>query len=208
MGFFDSFSKAFENDPEYSDGRGMRKSVSGILPTTRAFENESFDLEVMLTGIPRTDPSSDLFGPATRATEGFDTGGEVLTVPVTFLVDGVLLVGETDFTEGENGKWQLDKSGNSISMAFQTLGFERTFVTKGSIQTVFGGADTSRTSSGYFIPTGPCLLQASVRLSATGLPILSDGELLAPVKAGWGSAMSYKRAGGVVSAKRKTTSSD
>lgn len=39
------------------------------------------------------------------------------------------------------------------------------------------------------------MLLAAVSLSATGLPILADGKLLAQVKLGWSSAETFKRAG-------------
>lgn len=110
------------------------------------------DLVLRLTGIPRADPSSDLFGPATKATESFDTGGEKLALPVVFQPDGALLIEDNPFTANGIGQWKLDKNGKTVSILFESIGFERTFITKGSLQSVFGGTDTSRTSSGYYIP--------------------------------------------------------
>jgi hypothetical protein len=89
------------------------------------------------------------------ATKGFSTGGEALAVAVTLLEGGALDVAETKFTTSAPGTWRFDAALGLIYFSLETTGFQRTFVTTGSLQSVFGGADTARTSSEYFIPVNP-----------------------------------------------------
>ena len=97
-----------------------------------------------------------------------------LTLAVTFLVGGILSVADTPFTaaaspgsdsmpngvraskggegaEGGVGRWVLDPAGRSLTMEFHCTGYQRTFVTKGSLASAFGGA-TGQTSSAYSVP--------------------------------------------------------
>ena len=95
---------------------------------------------------------TDLFAPKVRATDGFSTGGEEVVVAIALREDGALDVSETKFTAPKPGSWKFDASSGKLALSLESTGFERTFVTKGSLQSVFGGKDTSRTSSEYFIP--------------------------------------------------------
>lgn len=36
------------------------------------------------------------------------------------------------------GKWELDRDGNTLALSFATPGFQRTIVTKGGIQNIYG----------------------------------------------------------------------
>jgi len=202
-GFFDALSKAFDNDPDLGDGEG-RKAALMEKARPELLADSSWDLVMQLSGIPSTDPSSDLFAPKVRATEGFDTGGTELTFTVKFLSNGDLEISDNEFIKGNLGKWQMQTANQLITLSFENVGFERTFVTKGSLQSVFGGADTSRTSSAYSIPAGPCVLQAAITLTPMGRLEFSKGKLLAPVAVGWSQAASWKRAGALVSAKDAT----
>lgn len=202
-GFFDAISKAFENDPDLTDG-DSRKAVFNPKARPELLAGSSWELEMKLAGIPSTDPSSDLFAPKVRATEGFDTGGSELFMTVAFLENGDLEISDNEFVRGNSGKWQMQTANEMITISFENVGFERTFVTKGSLQSVFGGADTSRTSSAYSIPAGPCVLQAKITLTPTGRLEFSNGKILAPVTTGWANSASWKRAGTLASAKDVT----
>lgn len=190
-GFLDQLSKAFgnafENDPEFNEKQNA--GVSEKKGTTRdrfarkvqpsMLINTSWNLTYSMSGIPTVDPSTDLYAPKSRM--GKTTGIDI-SIDLEFLENGIVKVKESDFTVSGTdgytlGKWQLDPDGTTLAVSFATIGFERTIVTKGSLQAVYGGADTMRTSSNYIIPAGSCLLQTTVILTDMGRLIIRGGNV-------------------------------
>lgn len=190
-GFMDKLSKAFgnafENDPEFnekenagvSQKKGAERDRFARKVQSTMLLNTSWNFTYTLSGIPTVDPSSDLYAPKSRMGK---VNGIDVKVDLKFLDNGIVEIRESDFTvSGENGvtlgKWQLDPDGATLAVSFATVGFERTIVTKGSLQSIYGGTDTMRTSSNYFIPAGSCLLQTSIILSDMGRLIIRDGKV-------------------------------
>ena len=96
---------------------------------------------------------------------------------ITLLEQGKVVIADNDFTVKDMaGKWQLDADGKTLAFSFACLGFERTIVTKGSLQSVYGGADTLRTSSNYFVPQGTCLVQTTILMNESGRLIVAPGK--------------------------------
>ena len=63
-------------------------------------------------------------------------------------------------------------------MRLFSAGFTRTFTTTGSLQSIFGGESTSRTSSVYSIPPGPLLLSGEAeKLPSTGECFVRKGKV-------------------------------
>ena len=180
-GFFDNFNeqlkRAFENDEEYiqKDNPGKtapKKEVlyKGNANSRRVYEsnllNSEWSLLVAMQGLPQGDPSNDLYAPKSKA--GKVDGIEV-TINITILENGTLFVKDNDLTTfGEPGKWKLDDLGTTIAFSFYTEGLERVIKTKGSLVSVYGGEETMRTSSMYFVPAGVCMMQASVVSNESG----------------------------------------
>lgn len=190
QGWFDGLAKAFENDETYAP-----KSPQ----PTPAVELEGTDWSVSLNliGIPSSDPSSDLFGPKRRISDGALQGTE-LSIYVTLGSDSTCTVSPSEFTGSSpaSGKWQVDQQGGaSLAISFECQGFARKFVTKGSLQSVFGGEETERTSSSYSIPSGVCMLRAPLKISQLGSVRLDEGKLFSPVTTGWAAAPTWKQAG-------------
>jgi hypothetical protein len=147
-----------------------------------------------------SDPSSDLF-----AVKSTDVGLPV-NLDIILGEAGRIGVEDNDFTAtGAPGKWQIDADGTTLAFSFLALGFERTIVTKGSLQSVYGGSDTMRTSSTYFVPAGTCLVQTTIVMNESGRLIVAPGKVLGKdpreSNAGkWSQAPSWKRTGTLLSA--------
>ena len=174
-GLFDVFKKAFENDDEYAikdDPGTTTKRVEDTKFFSRKVRPESlvnttWNLRLGLSGIPRNDPSNDLYAP--KKIEGIEISLEVM-----LLKDGIVFVKENDLTVPDAaGKWLLE--GDSLAVSVLCDGFERLVKTKGSLLNVYGGEDTSRTTSSYFFPKGTCLIQCTILQNETGRLIIRDG---------------------------------
>ena len=182
-GFFDRLKQAFENDSDYAekeDAGITRKPTDGKSTSAfagrqvydRSLLGKSWNLTIALNGMPsNSDPSSDLF--AVKSTDK----GIVVNFCITLLEQGKVEVADNEFTVKDTaGKWQLDADGNTLAFSFACLGFERTIVTKGSLQSVYGGEDTLRTSSSYFVPQGTCLVQTTILMNESGRLIIAPGK--------------------------------
>jgi len=182
-GFFDRLKQAFENDSEYAEKEdagitrkpaadGKKSAFAGRQVYDRSLLGKSWNLSLALNGIPsNSDPSSDLFG--VKSTDK----GIPVNLCITLLEQGKVEVADNDFTVKDTpGKWQLDADGTTLAFSFACLGFERTIVTKGSLQSVYGGEDTLRTSSSYFVPEGTCLVQTSIIMNESGRLIIAPGK--------------------------------
>ena len=183
-GFFDRLKQAFENDNDYAEKEdaGITRKISADGKSTTAFSGRQvydrslcgskWNLTLALNGMPtNSDPSSDLF-----AVKSTDPGISV-NLCISLLEQGKVVVDDNDFTVKDMaGKWQLDADGKTLAFSFACLGFERTIVTKGSLQSVYGGADTLRTSSSYFVPEGTCLVQTTIIMNESGRLIVAPGK--------------------------------
>ena len=201
QGWFDGLLSAFENDEQY-----LTKTVATTIPQASSLEGMEYIFMFSLVGIPSTDPSSDLFGPKTRASDRFDTGGANIDITIELKPGNMATIGPSEFTGSTEttGKWSIDQQEKEavLAVAFDCQGFGRKFVTKGSLQSVFGGDETTRTSSSWSIPSGPCMARAPIVLSDYGSVRLKDGTLFSPMQQGLSS--SWKKAG---SFKAKVTKS-
>lgn len=212
-GFFDnlaqSLAAAFENDSEYAqkDDPGTSKRLQKANPGRKVqpytLHNTMWNISLALSGIPINDPSMDLYAPKARPGK---IDGLRVNLNVTMLEDGKLFIADNDFTmKSSLGKWKLDEDGTSLAFSFLAEGFERTIVTKGSLQSIYGGDDSLRTSSTYFVPAGPCLVQCVIVMNGSGRLIISDGKVFAKdprdVNAGkWSQTPAWKRAGTMLTA--------
>lgn len=209
-GFFDRLADAFANDKDYDEkedaGVSKKTSPNGKSSNSRkVYEanllGTSWNVSLALNGMPsNNDPSSDLF-----AVKSTDTGLPV-NLYITLGEAGRIAVEDNDFTAaGAPGKWQIDADGTTLALSFAALGFERTIVTKGSLQSVYGGSDTMRTSSTYFVPAGTCLVQTTIVMNESGRLVVAPGKVLGKdpreTNAGkWSQAPSWKRTGSLLSA--------
>ena len=193
QGWFDGLAKAFENDEQYSST--AQKSPQQT-PTVE-LQGTEWALSLNLIGIPNSDPSSDLYGPKRRIQDALE--GTELRISVTLESDASCTLSASEFTGSSpiSGKWQVDQQqgGATLALSFECQGFARKFVTKGSLQSVFGGEETERTSSSYRIPSGVCLLRAPLKISQLGSVRLEEGKIFSPVTTGWAAAPTWKQAG-------------
>jgi len=208
---WDRFKSAFENDRDYDvkenpgiTTRGGKALASSSRVYPALVVGTTWNVTLSMGGISRNpDPSSDLFAAKIE-------NGVPVTLIVTFLDDGRLAVDEEDneFTvSGEYGKWQLDADGTTLALAVRCAGLERTVVTKGSLLSVYGGEDTQRTSSSYFVPEGSCLIQTTIIQNESGRLIINTagakvlGKDPRNSNAGrWSSQPEWTRTGSVVAA--------
>ncbi len=72
----------------------------------------------------------------------------------------------------------MDPEGTVLAFSFLCNGFEKHFVTKGSLQSIYGGKDTQRTSSTYFILAGTCLVQCDIVMNSSGERTIKDDIVL------------------------------
>ena len=162
-----------------------------------------------VVGVPTKDPSSDLFGPKQRVTqENRGIGGEAveatlrLTNGAVEVVDSSapLLVAAPGAYRYQDGK---------LRIKLEATGFTRTFTTKGTLQSIYGGDDTARTSSVYAIPPGPIVLAGPVDvLPSTGAPFVRKGQLLCQTTAGlFGAATKSSPAGSFTASAERPGSS-
>ena len=154
-------------------------------------------VELRLVGVPQRDPSNDLFGPRMRITDderGLSAQEVVCTVR---LAGGAATVTDADaplFTD-EAGKYRCEAG--VLKVRLFSAGFTRTFTTTGSLQSIYGGESTSRTSSVYAIAPGPLLLTGDAEtLPSTGETFVRKGKVFCLEKTGlFGSAEKVSPAG-------------
>ena len=214
---WDRFTDAFQNDRDYdvkeNPGISTRTPSAGTTSLTSSARvypslivGTRWNVTISLCGISRNpDPSSDLFAAKVE-------NGVPVSFVVTFVEDGRLAVdnADDDFTvPGAPGKWQLDADGTTLAMAVRCTGLERTIVTKGSLLQVYGGEDTQRTSSSYFVPEGSCLIQTSIIQNQSGRLIIAaaGGKVLGkdPRNSNggkWSTNPEWSKTGSVVSIQR------
>ena len=204
MGLFDGLIKAFDNDEQFQQEK--RATTKMVSPT--ALKDTQWNVVLCLTGIPSSDPSSDLFGPRRRITDG-EPVGEQLELSVALCGENSATISASPFTGPApiTGSWRIEQqqySGAELALSFDCQGFTRTIVTKGSLTSVFGGDETALTSSSYNIPAGICMLRTEIKVSELGSVRLSEGTLFSPVKTGWQS--SWKKAGAFTAKPEKQAS--
>ena len=197
-GFFDVLSDAFANDETVSKlDYGDNAPAAPSQTPREASVDGLWRVEMIVVGVPTKDPSSDLFGPKQRVTqENRGIGGESveatlrLTNGAVEVVDSSapLLVAAPGAYRYQDGK---------LRIKLEATGFTRTFTTKGTLQSIYGGDDTARTSSVYAIPPGPIVLAGPVDvLPSTGAPFVRKGQLLCQTTAGlFGAATKSSPAG-------------
>ena len=67
---------------------------------------------------------------------------------------------------GSGGLWKYEAGPDStLAMSFENTAYSRVFTTKGSLTSVFGGDETTRTSSSYDIPEGSVVLRVPMKLA-------------------------------------------
>ena len=209
-GFFDVLSDAFANDETVSKlDYGDNAPVAAQTPREASVDG-LWRVEMIVVGVPTKDPSSDLFGPKQRVTqENRGIGGESveatlrLTNGAVEVVDSSapLLVAAPGAYRYQDGK---------LRIKLEAVGFTRTFTTKGTLQSIYGGDDTARTSSVYAIPPGPIVLAGPVDvLPSTGAPFVRKGQLLCQTTAGlFGAATKSSPAGSFTASAERPSSDD
>lgn len=150
-----ALSNAFENDKSLGDqiNPGVSKKSDPIKMGRNVnlsfLINTSWNISLSFTGIPQKDPTSDLF--ASRP----DSRVAVSNIYITFKEDNLLQLEHHEFlVQDVPGKWALDPDGITLALSLPAVGFERTVKTVGAITSIYGGNDTSQTSSTYFVPSG------------------------------------------------------
>ena len=209
-GFFDVLSDAFANDETVSKlDYGDNAPVAAQTPREASVDG-LWRVEMIVVGVPTKDPSSDLFGPKQRVTqENRGIGGEAveatlrLTNGAVEVVDSSapLLVAAPGAYRYQDGK---------LRIKLEATGFTRTFTTKGTLQSIYGGDDTARTSSVYAIPPGPIVLAGPVDvLPSTGAPFVRKGQLLCQTTAGlFGAATKSSPAGSFTASAERPSGED
>ena len=175
-GLTDALKGAFAND-ETLPSESKAAAPSASTDVAAAIDGE-WQIELRLVGVPQKDASSDLFGPRMRITDkerGLSAQEVVCRVVLSGGAAEIVDASEPLFTE-ERGQYRYDAG--LLKMRLFSAGFTRTFTTTGSLQSIFGGESTSRTSSVYSIPPGPLLLSGEAeKLPSTGECFVRKGKV-------------------------------
>ena len=197
-GFFDVLSDAFANDETVSKlDYGDNAPAAAAQPPREASVDGLWRVEMIVVGVPTKDPSSDLFGPKQRVTqENRGIGGESVEATLR-LQDGAVEVVDSSAPLLVAAPGAYRYQDGKLRIKLEATGFTRTFTTKGTLQSIYGGDDTARTSSVYAIPPGPIVLAGPVDvLPSTGAPFVRKGQLLCQTTAGlFGAATKSSPAG-------------
>ena len=155
-GFFDVLSDAFANDETVSKlDYGDNAPAAAAQPPREASVDGLWRVEMIVVGVPTKDPSSDLFGPKQRVTqENRGIGGESVEATLR-LTNGAVEVVESSAPLLVAAPGAYRYQDGKLRIRLEAAGFTRTFTTKGTLQSIYGGDDTARTSSVYAIPPGP-----------------------------------------------------
>ena len=196
-GFFDVLSDAFANDETVSKLDYGDNAPAAAVPPREASVDGLWRVEMIVVGVPTKDPSSDLFGPKQRVTqENRGIGGEAVEATLR-LTNGAVEVMESSAPLLIDAPGAYRYQDGKLRIKLEATGFTRTFTTKGTLQSIYGGDDTARTSSVYAIPPGPIVLAGPVDvLPSTGAPFVRKGQLLCQTVAGlFGAATKSSPAG-------------
>ena len=210
-GFFDVLSDAFANDETVSKlDYGDNAPAAAAQPPREASVDGLWRVEMTVVGVPTKDPSSDLFGPKQRVTqENRGIGGESVEATLR-LRDGAVEVIESSAPLLVAAPGAYRYQDGKLRIKLEATGFTRTFTTKGTLQSIYGGDDTARTSSVYAIPPGPIVLAGPVDvLPSTGAPFVRKGQLLCQTTAGlFGAATKSSPAGSFTASAERPSSDD
>ena len=209
-GFFDVLSDAFANDETVSKlDYGDNAPVAAQTPREASVDG-LWRVEMIVVGVPTKDPSSDLFGPKQRVTqENRGIGGESVEATLR-LTNGAVEVIESSAPLLVDAPGAYRYQDGKLRIKLEATGFTRTFTTKGTLQSIYGGDDTARTSSVYAIPPGPIVLAGPVDvLPSTGAPFVRKGQLLCQTAAGlFGAATKSSPAGSFTASAERPSSDD
>ena len=208
-GFFDVLSDAFANDETVSKlDYGDNAPVAAQTPREASVDG-LWRVEMIVVGMPTKDPSSDLFGPKQRVTqENRGIGGEAVEATLR-LTNGAVEVVETSAPLLIDAPGAYRYQDGKLRIKLEATGFTRTFTTKGTLQSIYGGDDTARTSSVYAIPPGPIVLAGPVDvLPSTGAPFVRKGQLLCQTAAGLFGAATKSSPAGTFTASAERPSGD
>ena len=210
-GFFDVLSDAFANDETVSKlDYGDNAPAAAAQPPREASVDGLWRVEMIVVGVPTKDPSSDLFGPKQRVTqENRGIGGESVEATLR-LRDGAVEVVESSAPLLVDAPGAYRYQDGKLRIKLEATGFTRTFTTKGTLQSIYGGDDTARTSSVYAIPPGPIVLAGPVDvLPSTGAPFVRKGQLLCQTTAGlFGAATKTSPAGSFTASAERPSGAD
>ena len=209
-GFFDVLSDAFANDETVSKlDYGDNAPVAAQTPREASVDG-LWRVEMIVVGVPTKDPSSDLFGPKQRVTqENRGIGGESVEATLR-LTNGAVEVVESSAPLLVAAPGAYRYQDGKLRIKLEATGFTRTFTTKGTLQSIYGGDDTARTSSVYAIPPGPIVLAGPVDvLPSTGAPFVRKGQLLCQTTAGlFGAATKSSPAGSFTASAERPSGED
>lgn len=144
-------------------------------------------LDLYLAGVPKKDPSNDLYGSKINISSrdrSFGLGVEVpeepsVSVLFEFGENGVCRAEPNEFTSGNECQYKLSDDNKFIRFSLDTLGFQRIVTTTGSITKVFwsdGDNKTRRTSSTYSIPQGLVYADVAIGYGKPGELIMGERE--------------------------------
>ena len=146
-GFFDVLSDAFANDETVSKLDYGDNAPAAAAPPREASVDGLWRVEMIVVGVPTKDPSSDLFGPKQRVTqENRGIGGEAVEATLR-LTNGAVEVIESSAPLLVAAPGAYRYQDGKLRIKLEATGFTRTFTTKGTLQSIYGGDDTARTSS-------------------------------------------------------------
>ena len=209
-GFFDVLSDAFANDETVSKlDYGDNAPVAAQTPREASVDG-LWRVEMIVVGVPTKDPSSDLFGPKQRVTqENRGIGGESVEATLR-LTNGAVEVIESSAPLLVDAPGAYRYQDGKLRIKLEATGFTRTFTTKGTLQSIYGGDDTARTSSVYAIPPGPIVLAGPVDvLPSTGAPFVRKGQLLCQTTTGlFGAATKSSPAGSFTASAERPSGED
>ena len=209
-GFFDVLSDAFANDETVSKLDYGDNAPAAPQPPREASVDGLWRVEMIVVGVPTKDPSSDLFGPKQRVTqENRGIGGESVEATLR-LANGAVEVVESSAPLLVAAPGAYRYQDGKLRIRLEAAGFTRTFTTKGTLQSIYGGDDTARTSSVYAIPPGPIVLAGPVDvLPSTGAPFVRKGQLLCQTTAGlFGAATKSSPAGSFTASAERPSGED
>ena len=203
-GFFDVLSDAFANDETVSKlDYGDNAPAAAAQPPREASVDGLWRVEMIVVGVPTKDPSSDLFGPKQRVTqENRGIGGEAVEATLR-LTNGAVEVIESSAPLLVAAPGAYRYQDGKLRIKLEATGFTRTFTTKGTLQSIYGGDDTA-------IPPGPIVLAGPVDvLPSTGAPFVRKGQLLCQTTAGlFGAATKSSPAGSFTASAERPSSDD
>jgi len=169
------------------NGGGAIRGIKGAPVSQDVLIGTTWVLDLYLSGVPKRDPSNDLYGSRVNISNRDRSVSLGVAVPekptvslkVVFEKDDVCRAESTAFTTGALGEYKLSSDNKFIRFSIDTLGFQRVVKTTGSITKVFWSEEEdaiTKTSSTYSIPEGNIFADTSIGYGKPGELVMGDTQ--------------------------------